>query len=388
MRKTLFLLVFVLLLWGCSREEPIQPGQETAPAAAAAPTQMPVSTEPETEPELPKQDSVEKLLASMTLEEKVGQMFLGRCRADTAAEDARKFHLGGYILYGRDFEGQTPDTVRQAIGSYQSAAEIPLLIAVDEEGGTVCRVSAFSAFREEPFPSPRTLYGQGGLELVLSVEAEKAYLLQSLGINVNMAPVCDVTDQPGAFLYSRSLGESAEETGLFAVGALSRMAEYGVGGVMKHFPGYGSNADTHTGMAVSWRSLRQMEQEDLVPFAAGIETGLGAVLVGHMMVMALDDARPASLSPAVVGYLRQTMGFEGVVITDDLAMGAISETWGAGEAAVLAVLAGNSMLCSTEYDSQYEAVLAAAHSGRIDETQIDDAVSRILRWKQQLGLLG
>ena len=130
-----------------------------------------------------------------------------------------------------------------------------------------------------------------------------------------------------------------------------------------------------------------MEAEDLPPFQAGIDTGLGAVMVGHIMVMALDDHRPASLSGAVIGYLRQEMGFKGVVITDDLAMGAITDTYGAGEAAVLAVLAGNSMLCSTEYDVQYQAVLEAAVSGRIEQASIDDAVYRILLWKHQLGLL-
>ena len=372
MKKLLF-LVCLVALWGCGRAAPA----ETVPETAAVSFEPPVTTQPETQPLTLPPDRVETLLSAMSLEEKVGQLFLGRCRAETAAADVEKFHLGGFILYAPDFEGQTPE----------SAAKVPLLIAVDEEGGTVCRVSAFPDFRGEPFPSPRKLYDQGGLELVLSVESEKAYLLSSLGINVNMAPVCDVTRQPGAFLYSRSLGQSPEETGRFAAGALSRMAEYGVGGVMKHFPGYGSNADTHTGMAVSWRSLEQMEREDLPPFAAGMETGLGAVLVGHMMVMALDSDRPASLSPTVVAYLRQTMGFEGVVITDDLAMGAITETYGAPEAAVLAVLAGNSMLCSTQYDTQYEAVLAAVRSGRIEEEILDVAVFIILTWKDQLGLL-
>ena len=383
MLKRLLPLLALMLLLGCGKE--MSAPTSEAPAAEAT-FAVPETTAADVET-VPSPDTLGEILDNMTLEEKVGQMFLGRCRTESAAEDLKKYHLGGYILYGCDFEDQTPDSIRQTIESYQSVAGLPLLIAVDEEGGTVCRVSAYPEFRSEPFPSPRTLYAQGGRELALCAEAEKAYLLHSLGINVNMAPVCDVTTQPGAFLYSRSLGQSPEETGRFAAEALSRMAEYGVGGVMKHFPGYGSNADTHTGMAVSWRSLAQMEAEDLPPFQAGIDTGLGAVLVGHIMVMALDDHRPASLSGAVIGYLRQEMGFEGVIITDDLAMGAITDTYGAGEAAVLAVLAGNSMLCSTEYDVQYQAVLEAAVSGRIEQASIDDAVYRILLWKHQLGLL-
>ncbi len=129
-------------------------------------------------------EPVEEVLNHMTLEEKVGQLFLGRCPGEYACEDVRTYHLGGYILFSQDFDGQTPDSLRAKIDSFQNAATIPLLIAVDEEGGDVCRVSNHAAFRATKFSSPRSLYERGGLDQVLGEEREKAWMLSGLGINV------------------------------------------------------------------------------------------------------------------------------------------------------------------------------------------------------------
>ena len=374
------LLALLILLSGCAAEPEETEGTTEASTTlpATAPTEVPTTV---------PTDPVEELLTEMTLEEKVGQLFLARCPDVGAVEDIKTYHLGGYILFGRDFQGQTPDSLRQTLAGYQEAAKIPLLIAVDEEGGTVCRASLYSAFRYEPFLSPRTLCESYGLEVALATESEKAWFLNDLDINVNMAPVCDVTTQRGAFMYSRSLGQSPEVTGEFVAGTVERMAEYHIGSVLKHFPGYGNNTDTHTGIATDWRSLEELEGRDLIPFAAGIEAGCDAILVSHTIVTAFDPELPATLSPVVHGYLRETMGFEGVIVTDDLAMGAITDTYGTGEAAVLAVLAGNDLLCCTEYRTQYQAVLEAVQEGRISMEQLDRSVTRVLRWKQELGLL-
>ena len=202
-----------------------------------------------------------------------------------------------------------------------------------------------------------------------------------------MAPVCDITTDPGAFMYKRSLGQSPEVTGEYIRSTVELMSQYGIGSVLKHFPGYGNNTDTHTGIAVDHRTLEELEHVDLVPFAAGIDAGCGAILVSHTIVEALDSQLPATLSPAVHDYLRNELGFQGVIVTDDLAMQAITDTYGAGEAAVLAVLAGNDLLCSTEYQIQYQAVLEAVQNGRISEEQLNEAVLRILRWKADLGLV-
>ena len=378
MRHILSLLILALLLSGCRASQP-----EPAPQADI-PTEE--TTLPTTAP-MEAMDPLQMLLDSMTTEEKVGQLFLARCPADNAIEDIANYHLGGYILFGQDFEGQTPDSLGQTLAEYQAVSPIPLLIAVDEEGGTVCRVSKFPAFRASKFPSPRESYAAGGMEQVLAVETEKMRLLKDLGINVNMGPVCDISTENGAFMYSRSLGQSPEETSRFMASTVRIMENYRIGSVLKHFPGYGSNADTHTGMVRDNRSLEELEACDLIPFAAGMEAGCGAVLVSHTIVTAFDESLPASLSPAVHDYIRQKMGYDGVIVTDDLVMQAITDAYGAGEAAVLAVLAGNDLLCSTEYGVQYAAVLEAVQSGRISMEQLNASVLRVLNWKKDLGLI-
>lgn len=379
---SVFLCVLLLLsLTGC-----LAPG-ETQPIPTE--TTPPVQTlSPETQPPaaLPP-DPIEALLESMTIEERVGQLFLARCEDSTAVEDIVNYHLGGFVLFGGDFNGQTPESIREKLANYQAAAKLPLLIAVDEEGGTVTRVSRYPAFREMPFPSPRSALKNWGMEGLLTVEEEKCQLLASLGINVNLGPVCDIAADPSAFMYERSLGEDAQTTSGFVSQVVSLMNEYRLGSVLKHFPGYGNNADTHTGIARDSRTLAELEGNDLLPFAAGIQAGCGAILVSHTIVEAMDPDTPASLSPAVHDYLRDRLGFTGVVLTDDLVMQAITDAYGAGEAAVLAVLAGNDLLCSTEYVVQYEAVLAAVLEGRISFDTLNNAVRHVLRWKMELGLL-
>ena len=366
-------------------DEPAVPTWETLPAATQPPATL-APTQPPTQPRQPE-DPVEVLLQRLSLEQKVGQMFLARCPESGAAEAVAQYGLGGLLLFGRDFAGETPGTMCAKIQGYQAAATLPLLIAVDEEGGTVTRVSSYAAFRSSPFASPRELYSQGGMDAVLSAEAEKAQLLAGLGINVNMAPVCDIATEPGAFMYKRSLGQSPEITGQFVSGAVRTMQEQGVAAVMKHFPGYGNNADTHVGIARDSRSLSELESRDTQPFYDGIAAGGGAILVSHNIVEALDAQNPASLSPAMHRYLRLAMGFDGVIITDDLSMDAIAKQYGVGEAAVLAVLAGNDLLCSTEYRTQYSAVLDACRSGRIPEETVNQAVYHVLAWKQSMGIL-
>lgn len=378
MRQIIPILILFLLLSGCAASQPEETQQFDMPTEE--------TTIPTTEPTEPV-NPIQMLLESMTLEEKVGQLFLARCPAENATEDISQYHLGGYILFGQDFENQTPDSLRQTLADYQNASPIPLLIAVDEEGGTVCRVSKFPAFRSARFPSPRESYAAGGMEQVFSVETEKMRLLKDLGINVNMGPVCDISTGFGAFMYSRSLGENPEETGRFVAGTVNIARNYHIGSVLKHFPGYSNNTDTHTGIALDTRTLEELENHDLIPFAAGIEAGCGAILTSHTIVTAFDDVYPASLSPAVHGYIRKQLGFDGVLITDDLVMQAIADSYGAEEAAVLAVLAGNDLLCSTEYANQYEAVLEAVQSGRISMEQLDGSVLRILQWKKDLGLI-
>ena len=379
------MILCCLLLAGCGvksvpAETALPSLPETVPATAPA---VPETTVPETTPP----DPVRQMISDMSLEQRVGQLFLARCNAETAIQDIQQYHLGGLVLFGEDFENQSMESMRQTIAAYQTAAEKPLLIAVDEEGGDVTRVSRFSAFREKRFSSLRKRYDAGGLEAVLTEEEEKCRLLSDLGINVNLGPVCDITTDPTAFMYTRSLGQDAQTTADVTAAIVNLMKDYRVGSVLKHFPGYGNNADTHTSIAVDSRPLSDFESQDFLPFSAGIQAGCGGILVGHILVEALDPELPASLSPAVHRYLREELGFSGVIMTDDLVMQAITDQFGAGEAAVMAVLSGNDLLCSTEYAVQYEAVLQAVLDGRIDIDVLNSAVRNVLEWKISLGLL-
>lgn len=378
--KFLAFLLFIFLLSGCSAE----PEEPTAASATETAIETTIPTEPA--PTQPP-DPIRERMDAMSLEERVGQLFLARCDDSVALTHIGQYHLGGFVLFGRDFQEQTPDSFREKIAAYQDAADIPLLLAVDEEGGTVTRISSNPAFYESRLPSPRESYNWNGLEGAFAVEEAKCQLLQSLELNVNLGPVCDIATDPNAFMYRRSLGQDAAVTSQYVAGTVQRMGAYQIGSALKHFPGYGNNADTHTGIAVDSRSLLELEETDLIPFSAGIEAGCGAILVSHTIVQALDPELPASLSPAVHEYLRESMGFEGVILTDDLVMEAITDLYGAGEAAVMAVLAGNDLLCSTEYMVQYDAVLAAVLDGRIDIDTLNSAVQNVLEWKTDLGLL-
>lgn len=386
MKRLLALTLILFSLCGCTVNAPESThptlSTQTETNGETTPPTLPTQTETQDQ----EKDAVEELLLSMTLEERVGQLFLARCPVSGAVEAIEAYHLGGFVLFSRDFKNETPDSVRETIASYQDAASVPMLIAVDEEGGTVTRISAYRAFRDSAFASPRNLFQQGGLELIASTEAEKCQLLRSLGVNVNLGPVCDITTDPAAFMYARSLGQSPEVTGQFVGTVVEIMSQNGVGSVLKHFPGYGNNTDTHVGIASDDRTVAQLEAADLIPFASGIGAGCDAIMVSHVYINAIDPDLPATLSPAVHEYMRENMAFQGVIVTDDLSMQAITDTYGAGEAAVLAVLAGNDLLCVTDYAIQYEAVLQAVKEGRISEEVLNEAVRRILSWKTELGL--
>ena len=387
MRRLLAAMLTLLVLFSLAAcgapptpEEPVPPVQEELPAVEPPP--------PATEPE-PPADPVEELLTSMTLEEKVGQLFFVRCPAENAAEDVSAYHLGGYILFGRDTKDKTADALIQTIQSYQDAAAVPLLIGMDEEGGTVVRVSSNPHLRASKFQSPQKLFAGGGMEAVTADAREKDILLDALGFNVNLAPVADVSTDPGDFIYNRAFGRDAAATADYVSAVTAQMAADGMGSVLKHFPGYGNNADTHTGIAMYDRPYEDFVNGDFLPFLAGMEAGgsTTAVLVSHNIVECMDAELPASLSPNVHRILREELDFDGVVMTDDLAMDAVAAYAEDGAVAVMALEAGNDLVLTTDYRTQIPKVKEAVENGELDESVIDTACRRVLQWKQALGLL-
>ncbi len=379
-RKRLVLaLLLTLSLSACASSEP--PQAETPPIQQA----QPEAPEPTIEEQ--QQTAAKEYTEKLTLEQQTAQLFFARCPDTDAAAQAAEYSPGGYILFGRDFDGRTREEVQSDIASYQAAAAVPMLIGADEEGGTVVRVSANPSLRDTRFSSPQELYAEGGLDRIRSDTEEKDALLLSLGINVNLAPVCDISTDPSSFIYPRTLGQDAETTSEYIRTVVEQMKTDGIGMVLKHFPGYGGSADTHTGQAVDSRPLSDFEKNDLLPFEAGIDAGAQAVLVSHNIVTCLDADYPASLSPAVHDLLRERLGFDGVIMTDDLAMQAVTDFTGDENAAVLAVQAGNDLLISSDFITQYNAVLDAVKAGTLRESDIEQAAQRVILWKIQLGLI-
>ena len=336
------------------------------------------------EPE--KTDKITKMLDNMSVEEKVGQMFMVRVPKENADKRVSEYHLGGYIMFGRDFDNKTKEEVINNIASWQEASDIPMLIGVDEEGGTVNRISTNTEFRSEPFKSSQELYKDGGFDLIYEDTINKANFLKELGINVNFAPVVDVSTNPDDYIYKRSFGKNANLTSEYASTVVTAMKEANIASVLKHFPGYGNNTDTHTGISIDNRSLESFKENDFLPFEAGIKAGANIVLVSHNIVTNIDSNNPASLSTRVHEILRNDLGFAGVIITDDLYMDAISKNYDSS-VAVLAILAGNDLICTTDFESQIPEVIAAVEDGTISIDRINESVRRILELKLELNLI-
>lgn len=391
MRRALWIsaLVLLLTLCACAAQTPPQSDPPSQPEQAALPVIAPAPMpEPEPEPGPPSpEEQARAILAGMTDEELVGQLFFVRWPEKNAAELAEAYHLGGYILFGREFKNNTPDGVRAMIGACQQASGVPMLMAVDEEGGSVVRASYYPAFRSEKFQSPQKVFASGGLEAVRADTLEKSAFLLDLGLNVNLAPVCDVSTDPNDFIYSRSLGQDAQFTAQYAAVVVNAMSEAGIGSVLKHFPGYGGNEDTHTGTALDNRPLEHFLDSDLLPFQTGAQAGAGGVMVSHNIVSCLDSNLPASLSPAAYNLLREEAGFDGVAMTDDLDMGAVKKYVDEGSAAVAALAAGADMVLTSDPQGQIPQVLAALNGGTLSRQRLEQAAQRVLLWKMDLGLL-
>ena len=326
---------------------------------------------------------IEDRLATMTLEEKVGQLFWARVPSDHQIEDLQSYHLSGYILFGRDFEGRSIEDIKALTKGYQAAAKIPLLIGSDEEGGTVTRISSML---ETPFQSPMTLYHQGGVEAVLSDTKQKAELLKSVGINAGLFPVADLAREQSAFIYDRTIGQDAQTTASYVQQVVEERKKSKVGSTLKHFPGYGDNGDSHTAIIQDNRSLDELRQADFLPFQAGIDAGADSVLVSHNILSKIDTV-PSSISPKITDLLRNELHFKGVIMTDDFDMAGIADFVSQDEAAFQVILAGNDLILGSSYQTQIPYLLKKISSGELTEERIDESVRRILTWKYDLGLL-
>lgn len=336
------------------------------------------------------EEQADRILAGMNTKQKITQMMVVSMPSSGAAAIQEKNQFGGYILFGRDFYRTNKAGMQKLTASIQKRSGIPALIGTDEEGGTVVRASLYSKYRKTKFRSPRQVYKAGGYDGITKDTKVKDKFLKSLGLNCNFAPVADVPYKKGDFIYDRSFSISVSKTSKFVKLTVTRMGSDKVLSVLKHFPGYGGNGDTHNRIIRDKRSLKTFEQRDLKPFAAGIKAGADMIMMSHVKVNAFDSKRPASLSKKAHNYLRKDMGFQGVIITDDLGMAGILDFAGgdSGKAAVMAVKAGNDMLCvTTDYKVCYRAIRDAVRNGEISRSQLDKSVKRILLMKIKRGII-
>ena len=328
-------------------------------------------------------DLADKKLSTMSLDEKIGQILLVRYPLDNQIADLKKYNFGGFVFFSKDFKDKDSDEVKNMINDLQSNSKISLLTAVDEEGRQIVRISNNDKLVKEPFKSPRDLYKEGGFDLIKEDTINKSKVLYDLGINLNLAPVVDIATSSSDYMYDRSIGLDADDTAIFAKTVIEASKNKGVSYTLKHFPGYGSNSDTHLDTSTDTRTLEEIMEKDIVPFKVGIEAGAEAVLISHNTVKSIEDT-PASLSKKVNNLLTDDLNFSGVIISDNLDMGAVA---GIKDVIVKAILAGNDLIITTDYETGINDIKEALENNSLTESEIDNHARKILAWKYYKGLI-
>lgn len=322
----------------------------------------------------------------MSLREAVGQMFVvsveGESMNPYAERAIRERNVGGVLLFGTNM--RTEAQVRSLTGSMQSAAEVPLLVAVDQEGGPVSNAPWVS-----PQPAAAEVGARGDAAEARRIARAMGGELLAAGVNADFAPVVDTGG--GAAIGSRSYGDDPALVGRMGAAAIEGFREAGIMSAAKHFPNHGpATADSHTGRPVVRHDLETVREYDLPPFRDAVEAGVPMVMVSHLVYPAIDPDLPASLSPDAVRLLREELGFGGVIVTDDLSMEAATRGGPVSGAAVEAARAGaDAMILSgtaAEQAAAQEAVVRAVESGEVPRERIYESAERVVEMKREYGL--
>ena len=413
--KALRLLIGLLLvgsLMGCMPKMPTvsdaaSPVMTTEPVAppTEAPTEVPSepkATEPEpTEPA----DYVDSLVQGMSLREKVGQLFIVHpdslvptpedpkdCVKDFTAELAagmETYPVGGFVIFGDNL--RSPDQIHTLNAELQSHSRIPLFLCVDEEGGLVSRLANHKAFDLPKYRNAATVGKSGDPAKAMEMGRAIGTYLAEYGFNVDFAPVADVNTNPkNSVIGNRAFSSKPETAGQMAAAMAEGLREQSIIPTFKHFPGHGDTAeDSHTAIAVSNKTLNELENCELIPFQSATRNDF--VMVGHIAVPAISgNNTPATMSREIVtGLLREELEFEGLIITDSLEMGAITELYESDRVALAALEAGcDILLMPANLETAFEAIVKAVENGQYSQAQLDTTVERILRFKERNGLLG
>ena len=357
---------------------------ETAAAAAPTPTPAPVTAD------------------MLTLEQKVGQLFIVRpdaldltlsqetindAHADgvtAVTNEMRKtlqqYPVGGICQFGKNIE--SPSQLARFNADLQAASATPLLIAVDEEGGLIARLANNDAFNLPRYASAAAVGASGDPADAREMGQTIGSYLKTYGFNMDFAPDADVNTNPdNPIIGERAFSSDAATAAQMAAAAAYGLRENGILPTLKHFPGHGDTAeDSHTDLAVTYKTREELENCELLPFAA--DTGLHAVMVGHIAAPNVTgDMTPATLSLTLIGMIPDAEN--ALIVTDSLAMDAITAAYTPGEAAVLAIRAGcDVLLMPNSLPEAYAAVLDAVQNGTISEARLDQSVNKILHYKE------
>lgn len=412
-------LIVLSIFTGCSLTTPETTNSETQKEETSVPEAEPsqAETKPsvsepsqaETEPSQ-TEDEIELILQQMTLREKVGQLFIIRPDALDVSQTTEQieassadgvtelssamvamlddYPVGGIVMFGKNIS--TPGQITEFINNLQNAGNTPLFMAVDEEGGLVARLANNAAFDVRKYKSAAAVGESGDTTVAMDMGATIGTYLRQYGFNMDFAPVADVNSNPNnTVIGNRAFSSNANIAANMAKAMAEGLKQQQIIPTFKHFLGHGDTAeDSHNGIAVSYKSKQEMEICEWLPYES--LTTRDCVMVGHIATPEITgNLTPASMSYEIVnGILREQLNFDGVVITDSLEMGAITDEYTAAEAAVSAIKAGcDILLCPDNLQETFEAVIEAVENGTISEERINESVYRILLLKQTYGLL-
>ena len=400
-------LLLALLLCGCAPIEDEQQGAAGDPGSVQRPGEAESGQDEQPpEPELTEEEKLalraQELLADMTLEQKVGQLFMIRPEALAENTDSpvtawsdeldaalAQYPAGGVVLFGQNVV--SPEQLTALTGALAAAGQTPLFIGVDEEGGAVARIAGNEAFDVARYDSMAQVGAIGDPAQAREVGQTIGTYLAEYGFNLDFAPVADVNTNPdNTVIGDRAFGSDPQLAAQMVCAEIEGLHQAGIMSCIKHFPGHGdTRGDTHDGTVTVDKTWEELLGCELVPFIAALDS-TDMVMAAHITAPGVtSDGLPASLSHEMVtGRLRSELGYDGVVVTDSLEMGAIAGQYTSAESAVLAISAGvDIVLMPLDYTEAFEGILQAVRDGELTEERIDQSVLRILTLKITQGII-
>ncbi|WP_315121666.1 beta-N-acetylhexosaminidase [uncultured Clostridium sp.] len=370
---TVLILILCTMFLGCGRQEESK------------------IKEIEDKPIVPTIDPIKEEIKNLTLEEKIGQMFIMKIEGQEVNENTVKLitedKIGGVILFQNNIKDSSQLVkLINSIKKYNVENPIPLFISIDEEGGRVTRMPK----EVRKLPSSRQIGRAGSKDVAYNVGLTVGEELRNFGINMNFAPVMDINNNPAnKVIGDRAFGDNPQTVSELGIEVMKGLKNAEVIPALKHFPGHGdTSVDSHEDLPIINKDIESLEKFEMLPFKKGIEEGADVIMIAHILLPQLDKENPSTLSPVIIkDILREKFGFQGVVITDDISMKAISNKYGVGESALKALKAGSDIVLSCYTPDKQEEMInfikKSVKDGTLSEEEIDEKLYRILKLKNK-----